>query len=63
MAGRVVLLIAQVFGQLGLHGPLQQSFGQLLQQTVLAYDVFWALVVRQQFVDEFEVDSHRVSLV
>ena len=31
-------------------------------QTVLAYDVFWVLVARQQLVDEFEVDSHRVSL-
>src|ERR1700737_547661 len=63
VACRVMLLIAQVVGHLGLHGPLQQRFGQLLQQTVFAYDVFWLLIVRQQLVDEFEVDSHRVSLV
>jgi hypothetical protein len=44
-------------------GSLQQRLGELLQQPVLAYDVFRLLVVRQQFVNEFEVDGHRVSLV
>jgi hypothetical protein len=31
VARRIVLLIAQMIGHLGLHGPLQQGFGQLLQ--------------------------------
>ena len=63
VAGLVVLLIAEMVGHLGLHGPLQQRLGELLQQPVFANDVFGLLVVRQQFVDEVEVDGHRVSLV
>ncbi len=47
IAGRVVLLIAGMLGHLSLHGALQQRFGQLLEQTVFANDVFWLLVVRQ----------------
>src|ERR1017187_1558328 len=58
-----MLFIAEMFGHLRLHGTFQHGLGQLLQQTVFTNDVFWLLVVRQQLVDEFEVDSHRVSLV
>jgi len=36
-----------MIGHFGLHRTLQQRFGQLLQQPVFAYDVFWFLVVRQ----------------
>src|SRR5579871_6342741 len=48
---------------LRLHSSFQEGFRELLQQPVFANDVFWLLVVRQQFVDEVEVDGHRVSLV
>src|ERR1041384_7210296 len=63
VAGLVVFRIAEMIGHLGLHGPLQQRFRELLQQPVFANDVFGLLVVRQQFVNEVEVDGHRISLV
>jgi hypothetical protein len=46
VADRIVFLVAQMLGHLGLHGALQQRFGQLLQQPVLANDVFRLLVIR-----------------
>jgi hypothetical protein len=52
-----------MIGHLGLHGSLQERFGELLQQSMLADNVFRLLIVRQQFVNEVEVDGHRVSLV
>src|SRR5689334_8811670 len=63
VAGLVVFRIPEMIGHLGLHGPLQQRFCELLQQPVFANDVFWLLIIRQQFVNEVEVDGHRVSLV
>lgn len=35
-----VLAVTQVFGHLGLQCPLDHGLGQLLQQAVLAYQVF-----------------------
>jgi hypothetical protein len=46
VADRIVFLIAEVFGDLGLHGTLQHGFGELLQQTVFANYVFWLFVAR-----------------
>ena len=43
-----VLGVAQVLGHLDFQGALDQHFGQLLEQTVLADQVFWLLVVDQQ---------------
>jgi hypothetical protein len=40
-------------GQLGFHGPLDQSLGELLQQPVFAHNVFRLLVVHQQLVENF----------
>jgi hypothetical protein len=37
---RIVLLVSQVMGQLGLQRALQHRFGQLLQKTVLSNQVF-----------------------
>ena len=48
----MVLAVFEVFGQLGLHRPLQHRLGQLLQQTVLAGEVLRLLVVCQQLVNE-----------
>src|SRR5438270_5253300 len=42
---RVVLLIPQVIGQLGVHRPLQYPFGQALQQTILPDHVLWLVIV------------------
>src|ERR1019366_1052643 len=47
ITGRIVLLVAEMVGHLNLHRAFQQRLGQLLQQTVFPYDVFWLLVVRQ----------------
>src|ERR1700683_1128099 len=63
VAGLVVLRVAQMIGHLGLHGSLQERFGELLQQPMLADNIFRALIVRQQFVNQVKVDGHRVSLV
>jgi hypothetical protein len=39
VARRVVLLVAQMIGHLGLQGPLQYGFGQVLEQSVLPDDI------------------------
>src|SRR6202044_669135 len=62
VAGLVVLRVAHMIGHLGLHGSLQERFGELLQQSMLADNIFRLLIVRQQFVNQVEVDGHRVSL-
>ena len=59
--GRVVLLIADVLGQLRGHRPLQQLLRQLLQQPVLADDVLRLFVVFQQIVNELVVYGHLFS--
>lgn len=55
-----MLLVAEMLGHLRLH---RSRLGELLQQPVFANDVFGLSIVRQQFADEFEVDSRRFSLV
>jgi len=39
VARRVVLLVAQMVRHLGLQGPLQDGFGQFLEQAVLPDDI------------------------
>jgi hypothetical protein len=48
----------RVVGQLGVHRPLHQCLGQLLQQPLFADQVFRTLYPVQQLVDEFLVDFH-----
>ena len=45
--------VAQVFGQLSVQGSLDQQFGQLLEQAVLANQVFGLFVVGQQARPQF----------
>ena len=45
---RLVAFMAQVLSQLSVQGSLDQQLGQLLEQTVLADEVFGLLVVGQQ---------------
>ena len=61
VARRIVLLVAQMIGHLGLQRPFQNGFGQLLEQTVLPDDILGFLVVGQQLVDQLLVDCHGVS--
>src|SRR5438067_3913776 len=58
VTGRLVLLVADMLGQLRRHRPLQQLLRQLLQQAVLANDVFGLFVVFQQIVNELVVYGH-----
>src|ERR1700692_3885046 len=58
MAGSLMLLVAQVVGQLGIHRPFHQCLGQLLKQSMLADQVLRTLVIAKQLVDQFFVDSH-----
>jgi hypothetical protein len=58
-----MLRVAQMIGHLGLHGSLQQRFGELLQQSMLADNIFRLLIIHQQFGNQVEVVAHRVSLV
>jgi hypothetical protein len=39
-----MLLVTEMRGQLGFHGPLDQRFGELLQQPILANNVFRLLI-------------------
>ncbi len=50
---RFVAFVAEVFGQFGVQGSLDQQLGQLLEQTVLANEVFRFLVVGQQARQQF----------
>ncbi len=43
-----ILAVAQVVGHLGLQRPLHQGLGELLEQPVLANQVFRLLVISQQ---------------
>jgi hypothetical protein len=51
VAGRIVLLVPRMTGQLGVHGSLQHSLDETLQQSVFADDVFRLPIVLQQLVD------------
>src|ERR1019366_5080887 len=58
---RVVLLVAQMIGHLGLQGPLQDGLGQFLEQAVFPDDILGLLVVAEQLVDQLLVDCHGTS--
>ena len=49
----LVAFVTQVFGQFGVQRLLHQQFGQLLEQAVLANQVFRLLVVGQQTGQQF----------
>lgn len=48
-----MLVVTEMLGHLGLERFLDQQLGQLLEQTVLANQVFGFLVVAQQLGYEF----------
>ncbi len=48
--------------QLGLHRPLNQSFGQLLQEPAFPDQIFRFLVVFYQLVEQFFVHFHHLLL-
>lgn len=56
-----MLLISQMGRQFCLQRPLYQRFGQLLQRPVLAYEIFWLLILRQQLVDQSLIHLHTIS--
>jgi hypothetical protein len=55
--------VPKVLGHLGLQGALHKPFGELLEQAVLAYEVFGLFVVSQQAVDEFVAYGHFASFL
>ena len=63
VARRVVLLVAQMIGHLGLQGSLQDGFGQFLEQSVLSDDILGFLVVGQQLIDQLLVDGHGIFIL
>ena len=60
-ACRIALLVAQMVRQLGPQGPLGQRLLELLEQPVLAQQVFRLLVAGQKLVKMFWLDRHRES--
>src|SRR5713226_8961887 len=52
-----------MLGQFRLQRSLQDRFGELFQKAVLADDVFRLLVIGQQLINEFLVDSHRFLIL
>ena len=48
------LIVAEVFSHLGFECSLNQHLGQLLEQAILANQVFGFLVVGQQGVGQFD---------
>jgi len=63
VSGGIVLLKSQMVRELGLQRSLQDCFGELFQQAVLADDVFRLLVIGQQLINERLVDSHRFLIL
>ena len=51
-------VVAEVMGELGLHGAFEDGFGELLQEAVLAENVFGLLVVFQELIEQGIIDSH-----
>jgi hypothetical protein len=51
VARRVVHLVAQLLGHLGLQRTLENGFGQLFQRTVFPDDILGLLLVSQQLID------------
>ncbi len=49
---RLMLVVAQVRGHFHLQGALDNGFGQLLQQPIGTDQVFGALIVRHQGVEQ-----------
>jgi len=61
VAGRIgdglMFVVTEVFGHFGFEGFLDQQLGQLLEQAVLADQVFGFLVVAEQLGNEFIGDG------
>src|SRR5712691_653122 len=60
---RIVFLKSQMVSELGLQRSLQDCFGELFQQAVLADDVFRLFVIGQQLVNQCLVDGHRFLIL
>jgi hypothetical protein len=58
MGHALVFSVTQVLGHFRFKGAFDQSFGELLEQAVLADEVFRFFVVSQQAVDEFVAYGH-----
>src|SRR5438094_770246 len=56
-----MLLVTQVLGQFRIQRPFQNRLGQLLQQPVFPYNVFWLLVSSQQSLNQLRIDCHTFS--
>ena len=54
----VVLGVAEVMGEFGLHGAFEQGFGELLEQAIFAEHVVGLFIVLEQFVNQIDVDRH-----
>ena len=61
-AGRVVLVVAKMIGQLSVEYALDQTAGELLQEAVFAKEVFGVIDLFEQLVGEFFSDSHSLIL-
>jgi hypothetical protein len=59
--GRIVFLKSKMIGQFRLQRSLQDCFGELFQEAVLADDAFRLLVIGQHLVYQCLVDWHRFS--
>jgi hypothetical protein len=56
VARAVVLLVAEVVSEFSIQSALDESFGQLLEKSVLTQEVVRLLVVFQQFIKQFGSD-------
>ena len=59
--GRIALLVTEMVRQFGAQRPLEQRLLELLEQAVLAQQVFRLLVAGQKLVKMFGLDRHRES--
>src|SRR5215510_2024765 len=55
-AGRIALLISQMFAQLGTERTFQQALLEFLEQPLLAEQILRRAVALQQLLDEFVPD-------
>jgi hypothetical protein len=53
-----MFVVDEVVSEFALKGPLDGGFGQLLQESILAEQVFGAVTILKQFVNKFRLNGH-----
>jgi len=53
-----MLVVAEVVSEFALESALDEGFGQLLEEAVLAEQIIGAVTIFEKFVNEFRLNGH-----